>query len=296
MRLGAQLGGEVDDLVEVHALRGRRRAVWWGRAGVGAVRSPVTSVCGTVRSLDRPHRLSGPPVEDEGEGLLGDLRHRGDHAPVDDQVRDDGSRRRIVVPHAVVDRLEVPDAFAGCGVQRDEALREEVVARTVAAVVVVGPQFDRQVHMAQLGVRAERGPHRCVAGVLPGSVLPCLVSVLAGLRNGVKGPQQFARDRVVAANVSRRHLPRPGSAPRGQRGSHHHHVPHHDGGRTRTDRRAHEVHLPAQLAPQVDDPLVTEAAHRRPRRGVERHQMKPRADQEDAWRHPRRFPPGHPPP
>ncbi len=246
--------------------------------------------------LDRPHRISGSPVEDEGEGLLGQEGDRWDLASVHDQVRQDRCRRRIVVPDAVVDRLKVPHPFAGGGFEGNDALRKQVVAEPVAAVEVAGPEFDREVDVSQFGVRAERGPHRRVAGILPGSVLPGLVPVFAGLRDGVEGPDQLARDGVVAANVSRRHLGRAGSAPGGQRGPHHHDVANHHRRGAGADRRPHQVQLPAQLEPQVHHPVFAEAAHRRPRRRVERHQVEPGTDHEDARRHPVRLPPRHTPP
>ena len=58
--------------------------------------------------FDRPDRRAGPTVEDVGEALLAHLRHRLDAPAVDGDVHQHRRRRQVVVPHAVVHRLEVP--------------------------------------------------------------------------------------------------------------------------------------------------------------------------------------------
>ena len=45
--------------------------------------------------------------------------------------------------------LEVPHAFAGRGVEADQALGEQIVAAPMAAVVVVGRRTEGQVHVAE---------------------------------------------------------------------------------------------------------------------------------------------------
>ena len=79
--------------------------------------------------LDGPDRLAGDAVEDVGEGLLARLRDRLDLAAVDRDVEQVAGGGEVVVPEAVVHGLEVPDALPGLGVDRDDALGEEVVAR-----------------------------------------------------------------------------------------------------------------------------------------------------------------------
>ena len=55
-------------------------------------------------------------------------------------------RRRVVVevPQIVVRRLEVPQAFAGSRIERDQAIGEQVHPDAVGAVVVVGRRAGRE--------------------------------------------------------------------------------------------------------------------------------------------------------
>ena len=56
----------------------------------------------------------------------------------------------------MMDRLEVPDTLPGLDVDRDDRLREEVVAGSVGPVVVVGRCAGRQIHMTQLVVTGQK--------------------------------------------------------------------------------------------------------------------------------------------
>ena len=47
-----------------------------------------------------------------------------------------GRRRKVAIPDIVADALEVPDALAGVGLQRNQAVGVEVVARAIRAVEV----------------------------------------------------------------------------------------------------------------------------------------------------------------
>ena len=91
-----------------------------------------------------------------------------------DQV---GRCREVVVPQAVVHGLEVPDALAGARIEADDALREQVVARPVPAVVVVRRCRQRYVYVAELLVRARPGPHVRVSRCIPTTDGPGLIAV-----------------------------------------------------------------------------------------------------------------------
>ena len=80
--------------------------------------------------------MSGDAVEYEDEAGLGDLSNSGDFPAVAhhlDEIRVDG---QIPIPKVVVDRLEVPLAFAAVTVDRDNRVAEQVHAFAVAAVIV----------------------------------------------------------------------------------------------------------------------------------------------------------------
>ena len=106
----------------------------------------------------------------------------------------------------------MPEPLAGAGVDGDEALREQVVARPVPAVVVVGRGRQRQVDDAQLLVAGGVGPHVGVAAVLPRRAVvdgvgpPRLHPELVLAGDGVKRPHVLAGPHVVAADVAARRL------------------------------------------------------------------------------------------
>ena len=154
--------------------------------------------------FDRPHRLAGPAIEDEHPALLGRLRDGLDRLSVDRDVREDRRARDVVVPDAVVHELVVPDALAGLQIDGDEAFAEQVVAGTMAAVVVAGRDLDRQIGDAELLVDGHLRPDAGIAGVGPRVLEPRVVAELAGARNRVEDPQPLAGARVVAANVALR--------------------------------------------------------------------------------------------
>ena len=156
--------------------------------------------------LDRPHRLARLAVQHVDEGLLRHLREGFDTATVDRDVGEHRRRRQVVVPDAVMQRLEVPHAFAGRRVERDDRLGVQVVAGPRAAVVVAGRLLGGQVDVTELLVGAEQRPNTAVAGVRPRVLEPGLVAGLAGPRHDVKRPQLLARAHVVAAHVVGRHF------------------------------------------------------------------------------------------
>jgi hypothetical protein len=76
----------------------------------------------------------------------------------------------------------------------------------VAAVPVAGGGSEGQVDVTELWVVAHHRPDVGVAGIAPGVVLPGLVSILAGLRNGVENPELLTGPHVEAAHVAGWHL------------------------------------------------------------------------------------------
>ena len=117
--------------------------------------------------LERPDRLAGFAVEHVEKRLLGRLRERFHRAAVDGDVGENRGARNVHVPHPVMHQLVVPLAHASLHVHRDDALGEEVVPGTFAAVVVVCRQFNRQIRQAQLWIGGDLTPGARVPGVGP---------------------------------------------------------------------------------------------------------------------------------
>ena len=207
----AQLGGEINQIADGDPLLRERRRLGGKRLGGRVPLSGHITRCHRTL-LDRPDRLAGHAVEHVGEALLADDRDRLDVAAVHGDVDQVRRRREVVVPDPVMHRLKVPDAFAGPGVETDQALGEQVVTGPVSAVVVVGRCGERQVDVAQLLVGARPGPHVRVAGVLPRCTVliragePGLVARLALLGHRVEKPELLAGPDVEPPDIAGRHL------------------------------------------------------------------------------------------
>ena len=201
-RFFAQLRREVDQVVDGDALQVERRRLRRKRLrrGVPLARH-VALRYGPL--LDRPDRLAGDAVEHVGERLLARLRNRLDLASVDGDVEQVAGGGEVVVPEAVMHGLEVPDPLAGLGIDRDDALGEQVVAGTHAAVPVVGRGSRGQIDVAKLLVDGHRAPDVRVAAVAPGLVVPSVGAELLALRDGVEDPFHLAGACVEAAHVAR---------------------------------------------------------------------------------------------
>ena len=133
-----------------------------------------------------------------------------------DQLR---RRGEVVVPQVVVHDLVVPHALAGARVERDQAVRVEVAADAIGAVVVVGRRAGREVGDAAARVDRDLAPRVGAADVLPGVLGPRLVALLAGMRHRVERPHQLAGDDVEGAQRARAPTgtPSPGAEPSSSR-------------------------------------------------------------------------------
>ena len=201
-RFGPKLRREVDQVVVVDAEGLERRRPGGERLGARQLLTRNPRVVVDRRLDDRPDGFSGGPVEHVGHRDLRDDRHRLDLPAVDRDVDEVRGRGQVVVPDAVMDRLEVPDDLARAGVEADDRLGVDVVAVPVAAVVVVRRRAEGQVDVAELLVGAHHGPDVRVAHLPPGLVLPGLDVGLALARHGVERPLQPA-----AADVETAHVP-----------------------------------------------------------------------------------------
>src|SRR5262249_43269955 len=98
--------------------------------------------------------------------------------------------------------LVVPLALAGLQVYADQALGEEVVAGTMAAVEIGRRRFDRQIHQAEIFIDGDLRPHAGVPVYRPRLVLPRVVPEFAGARDRVERAHLLA-----GLHVERAHEP-----------------------------------------------------------------------------------------
>jgi hypothetical protein len=89
---------------------------------------------------------------------------------------------------SVFDRLEMPDAFAGAGVERDHRVGEEIVAVPVAAVKIEGGRAGRYEDQSALDIDRRAAPRIRATAVVPGILRPGLVAEFSGPGHGVEAP------------------------------------------------------------------------------------------------------------
>ena len=97
----------------------------------------------------------------------------------------------VVIPDIVMNHLEMPEALAGAGIERKQAIAEQIGALSVGAVEVVFGTADGNVDDAALLIDGEFAPGVCAADRFPGIFRPGVVSEFAGMRNGVEDPDQL---------------------------------------------------------------------------------------------------------
>ena len=151
--------------------------------------------------LNREQRLAVGPVEQIHPalfGCLGDGIHSLAVALHGDQA---GRRRKIAVPQIVPDALEMPDSLAGCGVQGQQRVGEQIVSHAIGPIKVGGRRAGRNINDAALAVQRHAGPVVGGAGVSPGILRPCVVAEFAGMRNGMERPAERPAADIVGANV-----------------------------------------------------------------------------------------------
>ena len=160
-----------------------------------------------------------------------------------------------------MDGLEVPQPFAGARIDRDQAVREQVLTETVGTVEVVGRRAGGHVDDAALVIYRNRAPVVGAADVLVGLLRPGFVTELSGRRNSVELPHSLAGDDVVRADVSGRGDEGfPGRGPEDQQ------IPP-DFARTVVV----PAHLVAakELGAQIDDPVDAEGGNGEPGAGID---------------------------
>lgn len=85
----------------------------------------------------------------------------------------------------------------------DERVGKETVADAIGAVPIGGCGADGDVHDAARCIDGHAAPVVGCAGVGPDILGPGFVAEFAGVRDGTKGPAEFAGVNIVGADVSR---------------------------------------------------------------------------------------------
>ena len=196
---------QVVRVLQRHPLPAERRRP--GRERLRWIQHLARHVCRRIYRtlLNWPHRLARHPVEHVREAVLGNLRHRVDLASIYRYCHKVRRCGQVVVPHAVVHRLEVPLPLACAGVEAHQRLGEEVRPHAAATPVVAARCARRHVQQSALYVERHQPPHVGVASVAPRLVLPGIrAEVVARLRNGEEHPAALTRAYVERLHGSGR--------------------------------------------------------------------------------------------
>src|SRR6185503_20537163 len=116
--------------------------------------------------LDREHRLSCLALEDVDESELACLGDDVDVAAVLFQCEQLRRLRQVVVPQIVMHELVMPETLAGPRIERNETVREEIVANAIAAEEIESRGAERNERDAILLVDRELAPVVNAAGLL----------------------------------------------------------------------------------------------------------------------------------
>src|SRR3954463_4738478 len=104
----------------------------------------------------------------------------------------------------MVDSLKVPETFACGGLESEEGVGVEIIAKTGGSVEIGYGRAGGNVDDAALEVDCHASPVVGGTGGLPGVRGPGLVTGLAGMRDGVEGPAKSAGADVEGADVTGR--------------------------------------------------------------------------------------------
>src|SRR5262245_57470171 len=153
----------------------------------------------------------------------------------------------------------------------------------MAAVVVAGRQFDRQVRHAELLVDADLTPNTGIARVRPRVSLPRVVAKFARRRDGMENPEAFAGTDVEAANVPFDVRAAGRDAARLVRGADDDDVARNDGRGMQTDFSAERIDRLIHFEHQIDRATLPERRNRRAGLRIEGDQTIAWRDVEDAF-------------
>lgn len=154
--------------------------------------------------FDGPDGLAGDAVEDPHEALLADLRNSVDRFSVLMQCEELRGGGIVVIPDVVMHHLKMPEALAGAGVESEEAVGEEIGSSAVDAVEIVFRAGSGRIDDPTLFVERELTPDIGAADSIPCAGRPCFVTELAGMRDGVEGPDDAAGANVEGSQIAGR--------------------------------------------------------------------------------------------
>src|SRR5205085_495252 len=115
--------------------------------------------------------LTGNAIENEHVAAFRNCGNGRNLLSIDGNIDECGRRRHVVIPQVVMRQLEIPFHFPGNSIERDYRTAEEIVPRSVSAIVIVRTgRIVASVNSAPLFVEA----HRELPVVASRTILPCV--------------------------------------------------------------------------------------------------------------------------
>src|SRR2546422_1640172 len=102
-----------------------------------------------------------------------------------------------------MNRLEMPEAFAGTSVEGEGAVGEKIITLAISAPEIGGDRAGAAEEDAVFGVERKSTPRIGGAALFPGIVGPGVVEGLAGLGDGGKAPDFAAGEKIEGARIAR---------------------------------------------------------------------------------------------
>ena len=155
--------------------------------------------------LDRPERFTGDAIEHKEQPVLRALRHGVDLFAAVIHRQQHRRTRQILVQQIVMHDLEMPEPFPGRGVQRHDAVGEQIHPMPLAAVEIGLGRLGRDVNDAALFIERLAAPRHHAGGGFVGLRRPGVVAHFAGTGNQVKDPAPLPGPHIEGAHA-------PGSA------------------------------------------------------------------------------------
>ena len=218
-----------------------------------------------------PHGLTRFAIQDVQERLLRTLRDHLHRPAVDGHVAQNRRAWIVVVPNAVMNELVVPAAGAGFQIQSDQAVAEQAVTWTRAAIVVSGRHLDSHVNQAELLIDGALAPGSGVAGVRPGIVQPRVESELSRPGDGVEDPFSGTGADVITAHETFDVGLADGNSSVLARGSHDDSVLADNGRRLETDLLTQRLDFLIVVGFEIHDAVHAESWDPSARAGIERN-------------------------
>ncbi len=100
-------------------------------------------------------------------------------------------------------QLLVPEVFARCCIERQQTIAEQILALPVTTVKIKRRRAQRNVYRTFLLIKTHACPATHATGLFIGFFIPGIITELARLRNGMKGPGNFTGAYIVCTNKTR---------------------------------------------------------------------------------------------